>query len=281
MERLVERQSVEHDQRLVLLAAADVGEAREAVGRGARQALHGLQRVVAEPRQVLDLVLGEEGLRVGHARGNGVAARRHHHFLERPVAIGGWGAGRGRRRLRRADDGVSVLADPVGAQAVRGEHLVEHLRGRASGRFLSDAQRRRDRLAAVDELQALRAKLTQHGVHALPGVRRAGRVRGRAPQQRRAERGLQQRVSREGGGGTIGRHVRPDLSGAARARLLPGPAQRSVHRSAASTRMRSGLICGCSEVVDSTACTASSGVRPSTVPRSVTLRDCCAASLEA
>ncbi len=65
VERLVQRQAVEHDQCLGGLAAAQVREAREPVARRAGQAVHSLERVVREPRQGVDLLLGEERVGVG------------------------------------------------------------------------------------------------------------------------------------------------------------------------------------------------------------------------
>jgi len=83
VERLVQRQSVEHDERLVTLAAAHVREARQSVAGGAGQAMHRLERVLGEPRQRFYLLLRQEGVDVGRIGRQRVAARGNDDLLER------------------------------------------------------------------------------------------------------------------------------------------------------------------------------------------------------
>ena len=106
VERFVQRESVEHDQRLDAVAAAHVGEARDAVARSGRQPVHGFQRIVCESRQSLDFRLREYRVRIRNLGGERVAACRDDDLLERNGLCRRWFRRHDRRRHFPAHDGV-------------------------------------------------------------------------------------------------------------------------------------------------------------------------------
>ena len=160
MERLVQAQAVEHDRRLVRLAAAHRADAREAVGGRAGQALHGAQRLVGEARHVLHLLLREERARRDFVAREPVSAGLDDDFFEPPG--GGLGRGIGGGRRRAGDDCEHTRRNRRQRQAARGEDLARQLHAVLCLRLSLDPQVARQNPRVVDEGETRRAQLVQH-----------------------------------------------------------------------------------------------------------------------
>jgi hypothetical protein len=128
VERVVQAKPVETHQRLVDVAAADIGLRGEAAGRGTRQPGDGAQRIVTEVGQTLEIIGHEpELLGIGGAQ-EAVAAAGDEHLLERrgdcrrgasrsaAVPAVGSGDDAGRRTITMRPLAISRASSPCGAR---------------------------------------------------------------------------------------------------------------------------------------------------------------------
>jgi hypothetical protein len=169
VKRVVETEAVEPHERLVDVAATDVGLRGEAAGRGPRQPCNGTQRVVAEIGQPLEIVGHELELHgIGRAQ-EAVPAACHEHLLERPRC-----QCRERRvdcawcrscRGRAAHDHEAAARHLARLEPVRREDLVEDRARRGCLRLAldghlgpHDVRAVNDRHAARDETRDRRRK---------------------------------------------------------------------------------------------------------------------------
>ena len=185
MERLVQRKAIERHQRLVVGTAAHVRESRDAVARCGRQAVHRLQRIVCEPRQLPDLVLREDRVSVRDLGRQRVPAGGHHHFLEGNRIIG-HGPGRGCLHGRcPTHDCIRVGTDWLRLETLLCKDFLQQLQRRPRCRLGLYAQRIRYDFAAVDEVQALCAEVFEYRAQRLASI---GRTRRQGRQSREQER---------------------------------------------------------------------------------------------
>ena len=218
MERLVQRKAIERHQRLVVGSAAHVRESRNAVARCGGQAVHRLQRIVGEPRQLPDLLLREDRVSVRDLGRQRVPAGGYHHFLEGNRILR-HDPGRGCLRGRRlAHDCIRVGADWLRLETLLCKDFLQQLQRRPRCRLTRDAQRIRHDFAAVDEVQAPGAEFVEHCAQRLTSIgrtRRKRRQRGehQCPRRQGAKhcmqgtgrRGLERRVRASAGAGTRAR----------------------------------------------------------------------------